>query len=142
MKKSTIKHLNVFLYIWILLTFVISMIDLVLFILFIIDYDTIMQASWLVSLNLQPSTQSVLITAQNTAGMMASIALRGFFLWFVNLALTVFLFTQTFRVYDYNRTKQFNNVGQVNKSFNSDDELQGHSIFKNQPIQAFQTEAQ
>lgn len=136
------KYLNIFLYSWVLLTFVISMVDLVLFILFIIDYNTIMQASWLVSLNLQPSTQSVLVTAQNTAGMMASIALRGYVLWFVNLALSVFLFTQTFKVYDYNRTREFNNAGQVNKSFKPDDDLQGHSIFKNQPIQAFQTQTQ
>lgn len=119
------------------------MIDLVLFILFIIDYNTIMQASWLVSLNLQPSTQSVLITAQNTAGMMASIALRGYVLWFINLALTIFLFTQTFRVYDYNRTREVNNAGQVvNRSIKPDADLQGHSIFKNQPLQAYQTEAQ
>jgi hypothetical protein len=117
------------------------MIDLVLFIFFIIDYDTIMERSYESTLNFVPSTLSVLITAQNTAGMMASLSLRGYLLWFINLALTVFLFTQTFKVYDYNKLKgvQVSRGGQVNNGFKND-ELQGHSIFQNQPINAYDTQ--
>lgn len=138
-KKSNIRYFNVFLYIWILITFVICMVDLTLFIFFILDYNTIMQHSYTISLNFVPPTNSMLVTAQNTAGMMASLALRGYLLWFINLILTIYLFTQTFRVYDYNRMNQVgnNNTGQVNKGFSNNDELQGHSIYKNPPIRAY-----
>lgn len=133
--------MNVFLYIWILITFVISMIDLVLFILFIIDYNTIMELSYNVGLNWVPATRSILVTAQNTSGMLASIALRGYLLWLINLALTVYLFTQTFRVYDYNRMSELNKTGQLNDGFRKDDVSQGHSIYNNAPIQAYEREA-
>lgn len=118
------------------------MIDLVLFIFFIIDYDTIMQTSFENTLNFVPSTLSVLITAQNTAGTMASLSLRGYLLWLINLALTIFLFTQTFKVYDYNKLKNVqadHQKGHVNNGFKND-ELQGHSIFKNQPINAYENQ--
>lgn len=117
------------------------MIDLVLFIFFIIDYDTIMKRSYENSLNFVPETLSILITAQNTAGMMASLSLRGYLLWFINLTLTVFLFTQTFKVYDYNKLKSVGHKpsGQVNSAFKND-ELQGHSIFQNEPINAYETQ--
>lgn len=118
------------------------MIDLVLAIFFFLDYDTIMELSFSENLNWVPSTLSILITAQNTAGMMASLALRGYFLWFLNLGICVFLFTQTFKVYDYNRTIRptTTNNGQVNNGFKTDNELQGHSIYKNQPISAFENQ--
>lgn len=141
-KKSNIRYLNVFLYLWIFITFVISMVDLALFILFILDYDTIMQRSYGVDLNYATSTYSILVTAQNTAGMLASLALRGYLLWFINLLLTIYLFTQTFRVSDFNRMNQIrnnnDNVGQVNKAFSNNEELQGHSIYKNPPIRAYE----
>lgn len=119
------------------------MVDLALFIFFIIDYDTIVQHSFNISLNFVPSTNSILVTAQNTAGMLASLALRGYLLWFINLSLTIYLFTQTFKVYDHNRTSQIgNNIttinGEVNKAFSNNEELQGHSIYKNTPIKAFE----
>jgi hypothetical protein len=119
------------------------MIDLVLFIFFIIDYNTVMEESYQNTLNFVPSTLSVLITAQNTSGMMASLALRGYLLWLINLALSVFLFTQTFKVYDHNKLKdvQGQQLGQgySNKAFKND-ESEGHSIFNNQPINAFETQ--
>lgn len=139
-KKSNIRYMNVFLYIWIFITFVISMIDLVLFIMFILDYDTIIRHSYDISSNFAVSTSTILITAQNTAGMMASIALRGYLLWLINLVLCIYLFTQTFRIYDYNRTSGLNPTGHANAGFKADNELQGHSIFKNQPISAFEAE--
>lgn len=118
------------------------MIDLVLFVLFIVDYNTIMQRAYTLGLNFAPVTNSVLITAQNTAGIMASIALRGYILWFINLILSIYLFTQTFKVYDYNHTTEaVNKTGQSNAGFQND-EFQGHSIFKNQPIAAYGEPAQ
>lgn len=144
-KKSNIRFLNVFIYIWILITFVISVVDLVLFIFFILDYNTIMQHSYTQSLNFATSTQSILVTAQNTAGMLASLALRGYLLWLINVSLTIYLFTQTFRVFDYNRMSQIQNTnnvivstsGQVNNGFSNNEELQAHSVYKNPPIKSF-----
>ena len=121
------------------------MIDLVLFILFALDYDTIFSHSFGIPLDFADSTNAVLITAQNTAGMLMSVALRGYVLWLINLALAVYLFTQTFKIYDYNKlseqrgivTGSTSTVGQVNNAF-VHNELASHSIFKNQPIQAFE----
>lgn len=104
-----------------------------------------MQLSYDVSLNFMPSTASVLITAQNSAGIMASVALRGYFMWFVNVFLVIFLFIQTFHVYDYNKItphgdEQMNRAAQINPAFintESNGELNGHSIFQNPPIQAY-----
>lgn len=141
-KKSNLRYLNLFLLIWVLITLVISIIDLVLFVMFILDYDTILAHSYEVSLNAIPSTQSILITAQNTAGMMASLALRGYILWIINLGFAIFLFTQTFKVYDYNETHALQKKGQDNNGFKSDNELQGHPIFNNRPISAFDAQTQ
>jgi hypothetical protein len=74
------------------------------------------------------------------AGMMASLSLRGYLLWFINLGLTIFLFFQTFKVHDYNKLKDVgrNQSGYGNNGFKNDSELSGHSIFHNQPIKAFE----
>ena len=100
-----------------------------------------MELSYGSTLNFVPSTFSILITAQNTSGMMASLSLRGYLLWLINLTLSIFLFTQTFKVYDYNKLKdvQVQRGGFVNNGFNND-ELQTHSIFKNQPINAYENQ--
>jgi hypothetical protein len=115
------------------------MIDLVLFILFAIDYEVILSHSFTVDFNFAASTSAMLITAQNSAGIMMSVALRGYVLWLINLALAVFLFTQTFKIYDYNKLKHHTgtpNAGQVNSAF-VHNEIIAHSIYKNQPIHAF-----
>lgn len=137
-KKSTLSYFNVILYSWIFITFVICIIDLLLFIYFIIDYYNIMQESYNVSLNFAVSTSSILLSAQNTSGMLASLALRGYLLWLINLTLVIYFFTQTFKVYDYNKTSGISKSGQMNKGFKSDNELRGHSIFNNQPIHAYE----
>lgn len=121
------------------------MIDLVLFILFALDYDTIFSHSFGISLDFAIPSNVVLITAQNSAGMMMSVALRGYVLWLINLALAVYLFTQTFKIYDYNKLSEQRGIvtgssrsgGQVNNAF-VHNELAAHSIYKNQPIQAFE----
>lgn len=115
------------------------MVDMVMFILFIIDYETIMTHSFNISLNFSPVTNVILLSGQNTAGLLASISMRGYFLWFINLIMTLYLFTQTFKVYDYNRTKLRAATGQTNNAY-TNDELSGHSIYKNQPIQAFDSQ--
>ncbi|KAG5677711.1 hypothetical protein PVAND_007443 [Polypedilum vanderplanki] len=138
-KKSNLRYANVFLYIWCLITFVIAMIDLVLFILFVIDYETILSHSYSESLNFAVSTSSILLSAQNVSGIMFSVALRGYILWLINLILSLYLFTQTFKIYDYNKLEASGaNVsgGQVNQGFKSE-EIQQHSVFRNEPIKAY-----
>lgn len=88
-------------------------------------------------LNWSVSTEAILITAQNTSGMLASIALRGYLLWIINLSMALYLFTQTFRVSDYNRMGGVNQTGYQNNGFRKDEELPRHSIYNNQPIRAF-----
>lgn len=97
-----------------------------------------MQFSYNIPLDWVVSTRSILVTAQNTSGMLASIALRGYLLWIINLSLTVYLFTQTFRVYDHNRMN-VNKTGQDNNGFTRNDDIKGHSIYNNQPIQAYES---
>lgn len=104
-KKANIRFVNVFLYIWIALTLIITMMDLALFILFTLDYDTILKHSLTISLNFAAISQAVLITAQNASGMMMSIALRGYILWIINFCLAIYLFFQTFKISDHNRMK-------------------------------------
>lgn len=141
-KKSHLKYANVFIYFWVFITLVVSVIDLVLFILFALDYDTIFSHSFSIDLDFSPSSSSVLITAQNSAGIMMSLALRGYVLWLINLLLALYLFTQTFKVYDYNKLVKSGRVvqtssGQVNNAF-SLNEAFNQSVYKNQPIQAFE----
>lgn len=93
--------------------------------------------------NFPAITNSVIITAQNTAGIMASVALRGYLMWLINLCLVIFLLTQTFKVYDYNkiqaRQDDDRSNGRVNRGFDrSNDDFKDHSIFRHEPpIQAF-----
>lgn len=47
--------------------------------------------------------QFVLISAQTAAGAMITIAFRGFVLWIINVSLAVYLFAQTFNIFDYNK---------------------------------------
>lgn len=140
-KKSHLKYANVFIYFWVFITIVVSVIDLVLFILFALDYDTIFSHSFNFPLEFSPPTSSVLITAQNSAGIMMSLALRGYILWLINLLLALYLFTQTFKVYDYNKLMKSGRIapstGQVNKAFTLNEAF-NHSVHNNQPIQAFE----
>lgn len=78
---------------------------------------------------------------------MASVALRGYLLWLINIFLVIALFGKTFDVSDYNKIQQpmqpfAASSGQINPAFAAanNDEFRGHSIFNNQPIQAFNEE--
>jgi hypothetical protein len=108
----------------------------VLFVLFVIDYDTVYNHSLTTNVNFAVSTSSILITAQNSAGIMMSASLRGYLLWFINLAIAFYLFTQTFKVYDYNKLSLKGGDGShvhVNQAFKSDSQLS----MNNEPIKAF-----
>ncbi|XP_070497449.1 uncharacterized protein [Chironomus tepperi] len=139
-KKSNLKYANVFLYIWVLITFVISMIDLVVFIFFVLDYETLLSHSFSQSLNFAPPTTSVLLSAQVSAGIMFSVALRGYFLWAVNLGICLFLFTQTFKIYDFNKLAASGvaNNGFLNNAYRNEDGPQ--AAINNVPIKGYETQ--
>ncbi|KAL7048885.1 hypothetical protein ACKWTF_003514 [Chironomus riparius] len=139
-KKSNLKYANVFLYIWVLITFVISMIDLVLFIFFVLDYETLLSHSFSQSLNFAPVTSSVLLSAQVSAGIMFSVALRGYLLWAINLGVCLFLFTQTFKIYDYNKlaASGVTSNAYMNNAYKNDESPQG--AISNTPIRGYETQ--
>lgn len=47
----------------------------------------------------------LIISAKTAAGIMMSIALRGYTIWLMNIVLCIYFFTQTFKISDYNRIK-------------------------------------
>lgn len=52
-----------------------------------------------------PAVQ-VLATAAHVSGIMMVMAFRGWILWIVNVSLAIFMFTQTFKIYDYNQMRR------------------------------------
>lgn len=141
-KKSNLKYANVFLYIWILITFVICIIDLVMFIFFVLDYDTLFTHSSGQSLNFANAASSILLSAQVSSSIMYSVALRGYLLWAINMGITLYLFTQTFKIYDYNKLTEAgvnNNNSNVymNNAFKND-EMHSPATINNQPIMAYE----
>lgn len=119
-RKKYIRYVNVFLYIWIVFAVTISILDLALGIQFAVDYDTIIHA-----LFLRPTeavvTQAdhVLSLAATVAGIMLVMAFRGWIFWLVNVGLAIYLFTQTFKIYDYNQLKR-KSTGMANGGFVGD----------------------
>lgn len=140
-KKSNLKYANVFLYIWVLITFIVSMIDLVMFIFFVLDYETILSHSFSQTLNFAPTTSSVLLSAQVSAGIMFSVALRGYLLWVINMGICLFLFTQTFKIYDYNKLAASGVTSNtyMNNAFKNDEGPQ--AAINNTPIRGYETQA-
>ena len=117
------------------------MIDLVLFIFFVLDYETLLSHSFSQSLNFANPTSSVLLSAQVSAGIMFSVALRGYLLWVINMAITLFLFTQTFKIYDYNKlaaTGATNNNAYMNNAYKNDEGPQ--AAINNAPIRGYETQ--
>lgn len=47
----------------------------------------------------------LIVSAKTAAGIMMSIALRGYTIWIMNIVLCIYFFTQTFKISDYNRIK-------------------------------------
>ncbi|KAJ6642469.1 hypothetical protein Bhyg_07420 [Pseudolycoriella hygida] len=123
-----IKIANIFLYIWIFITVALSLMDLAFGILFALDYNDIMFLA-----HQTPTTdvagQFVLISAQTASGAMLTIAFRGFILWIINVSLAIYLFAQTFNIFDYNKFQPAEPIGTTNRAFVKDE--------KSHPIDAF-----
>uniref|UniRef100_A0A182TPS8 Uncharacterized protein n=1 Tax=Anopheles melas TaxID=34690 RepID=A0A182TPS8_9DIPT len=120
-RHKYVRYINVFLYIWIIITMIISVLDLALGILFAIDYDTVVRALFEYPFDMGqvlPAVQ-VLATAVHVSGIMMVMAFRGWILWIVNVSLAIFMFTQTFKIYDYNqmRRKQKSTGGTANGGY-------------------------
>lgn len=96
-----------------------SVIDLVLGILFGLDYERVSDRAAAASLDVTADTgkTQLLIAGQAAIGTLFSVVLRGYVLWLCNVVLVVFLFTQALLVSDYNRLAPFrrheNGVGMV-----------------------------
>ncbi|XP_053676388.1 uncharacterized protein LOC128726598 [Anopheles nili] len=118
-RQKYIRYANIFLYIWIIVTMIISVLDLALGILFAIDYDMIVHAlfEYPFGLNVVLPSVQVLATAAHVSGIMMVMAFRGWVFWIVNVALAIFLFTQTFKIYDYNQAKRKHKNGTTNGGF-------------------------
>ncbi|XP_055623441.1 uncharacterized protein LOC129766865 [Toxorhynchites rutilus septentrionalis] len=104
-RKKYVWYINVFLYIWVAFIVVVCVLDFALGIQFAVDYDTIKRA-----LHERPYTAStpadqVLISAATVSGIMMVMAFRGWIFWIINVGLAAYLFTQTFKIYDYNQLR-------------------------------------
>jgi len=116
------------------------MIDLVMFIFFVLDYETILSHSFSQTLNFAPVSSSVLLSAQVSAGIMFSVALRGYLLWVINMGICLFLFTQTFKIYDYNKLAASGVTSNtyMNNAFKNDEGPQ--AAINNTPIRGYETQ--
>lgn len=54
----------------------------------------------------QTAAEQVLVTAVTTSGIMLVMAFRGFIIWIMNVSLVVYMFTQTFTIYDFNQLRR------------------------------------
>nr|XP_019527423.2 uncharacterized protein LOC109399435 [Aedes albopictus] len=117
-RKKYVKYINIFLYIWIAFTVTISILDLALGIQFAVDYDTIINALFLRQYPAPTPADEVLVTAATASGIMLVMAFRGFIIWIINVALVVYMFTQTFTIYDYNQFRR--KSGTTNAAFVGD----------------------
>lgn len=137
--------MNIFLYFWIVITLAISIIDLVLGILFGLDFEKVVTAGHSVALvgpEVAAANGQLLIAGQAAIGTLFSIVLRGYVLWLVNVVLVVFLFSQTLLVADFNRLAPFRRTlassatagagGQTNGGFQDETPAR-----KPHPIEAF-----
>ncbi|XP_058465321.1 uncharacterized protein LOC131438933 [Malaya genurostris] len=118
-RKKFVRYINIFLYIWITFTIVISILDLALGIQFAVDYDTIVHALFLRPYPGVTPADQTLIMAVTVSGIMMVMAFRGWIFWIVNVALAIYMFTQTIVIYDYNKLRRKN--GTANGAFVGDD---------------------
>ena len=72
--------------------------DFTCFILFTLDYNIVMTASYQASLFGATSVSAVLMAAQSASGIMMSVAIRGYLLWVINLALVIYMVILVFKV--------------------------------------------
>lgn len=62
-----------------------------------------------------PLDDLVLLSAKSAAGIMMTIAFRGWIVWVTNVGLVVYYFIQTFRLYDYNKKQE--TAGLINAGY-------------------------
>ncbi|CAD7083241.1 unnamed protein product [Hermetia illucens] len=122
--------LNTILLIWVLITLAISAMDLGLGVLFGLDYGEILAvARTALYFDDSPEVASVLLAGMTSSISMMIIALRGFVLWVINVALLSYFFVQTFII-----SKAPTNVyGHDNEGFVSETQ----SDILRQPIDAY-----
>ncbi|KAG4066319.1 hypothetical protein HA402_000543 [Bradysia odoriphaga] len=130
-----IKIANIFLYIWIFLTVGLSLMDLAFGILFALDYNDLMHLAHQIPTAEFTTTEFVLIAAQTASGAMMTMAFRGFILWIINVALAIYLFAQTFNIFDYNKFQPTEPIGTTNRAFVNDEKTHPIDAYgnKNQP---------
>lgn len=130
-----IKFANIFLYVWIFITVGLSLMDLAFGILFGLDYNDLMHLAHQIPTTEFNTSQFVLIAAQTASGAMMTMAFRGFILWIINVALAVYLFSQTFSIFDYNKFQPAEPIGTTNRAFVNDEKSHPIDAYgnKNQP---------
>lgn len=130
-----IKIANIFLYIWIVIVVVLSLMDLAFGILFALDYNDIMFLAHQIPTTEFITGQFALISAQTASGAMMTIAFRGFVLWLINVSLAIYLFAQTFNIFDYNKFQPVETLGATNRAFVNDEKSHPIDAYgnKNQP---------
>lgn len=131
-RYTYLRHANIFLYFWIIITTAISILDLGLGIALGLDYDTLRvifakNLQWwrnnhdFFSFGQQHShgihldniatgehPQFIINPAKSAALILMSVAFRGYVLWLINVGLCIYFFTQTLKISDYNRLKVCN----------------------------------
>ncbi|XP_058835762.1 uncharacterized protein LOC131692622 [Topomyia yanbarensis] len=117
-RKKYVRYINIFLYIWIIFTIIISVLDLALGIQFAVDYDTIIHALFLRPYPGATAADQTLLMAVTVSGIMMVMAFRGWIFWLVNVGLAVYMFTQTIVIYDYNQLRR--KSGMTNGAFVGD----------------------
>ncbi|XP_055533509.1 uncharacterized protein LOC129723355 isoform X1 [Wyeomyia smithii] len=129
-REKYVRYINVFLYIWIALTIVISTLDLALGIQFGVDYGTIIHALFLRPYPTLTAADQTLTMAVTVSGIMMVMAFRGWIFWVINVGMAVYLFTQSIVIYDYNQMRR--KSGMTNGGFAED-----NSGVRRQPIDGY-----
>lgn len=107
-RKQFISYLHFAIYGFVTLTIMFSVLDLVVGILFGRDYDKLKSRAKATDYETGSTATiaSVILSyAQTNAGIMMTVAFRGFLLWVINVAVACYLFFESFSVYKFNRTK-------------------------------------
>lgn len=70
---------------------------------------------------------------------MYSVALRGYVLWIINMVITLYLFTQTFKIYDYNKLVESGATENtyINNAYKSDN-INVQAAINNQAIRGYE----
>lgn len=70
----------------------------------------------------------LLAAAQAGVGMLFTIVLRGYIIWIINVALSIYFFTQTLEISDFNRLSAKQPTGGVSNRAFTDESRTQHPI--------------